>query len=349
MKIAIVNDMTLAVESLRRVVKSAGQHQIAWVARDGAEAVKRCVEDKPDLILMDLIMPVMNGAEATREIMAKAPCPILVVTSSVGGNASLVFEAMGAGALDAVRTPILAQEGEQGAAGLLAKIATIERLTRPVTVRRSSVGASRTHNKMVSGTKLLAIGSSTGGPKALATILSHLPADFPGAIVIIQHVDVQFASELAEWLNDQSPLNVKLARNGDVPTVGTALIAGTNDHLVLSESMYLAYTPHPQDQVYRPSVDVFFESVAAYWKGDVVGVLLTGMGRDGGAGLLRLREKGYHTIAEHQSTCAVYGMPKAAVQLNAAVQVLPVQDIAPALLKVFPGSADKGKRGALSI
>src|SRR3569623_48468 len=198
--------MTLAVESLRRVVKSSGQHQIAWVARDGAEAVKRCVEDKPDLILMDLIMPVMNGAEATREIMAQAPCPILVVTSSVGGNASLVFEAMGAGALDAVRTPILAQEGEQGAAGLLAKIA---RLTQPVVIRRTGTAAIKHTQESLHGTKLLAIGSSTGGPKALATILSQLPADFPGAIVIIQHVDMQVANELAEWLNDQS---ARLAR-----------------------------------------------------------------------------------------------------------------------------------------
>lgn len=343
MKIAIVNDMALAVESLRRVVKSSGQHQIAWVARDGAEAVKRCIEDKPDLVLMDLIMPVMNGAEATREIMAKAPCPILVVTSSVGGNASLVFEAMGAGALDAVRTPILAQDGEQGVAGLLAKIATIERLTRPVAIRRNDTTIKQMQEGLY-GTRLIAIGSSTGGPKALATILSHLPVDFPAPIVIIQHVDLQFAGELAEWLNGQSALNVRIARHGDTPTVGTALIAGTNDHLVMTESLHLTYTPHPQDQVYRPSVDVFFESVAAYWKGDVVGVLLTGMGRDGGAGMLRLREKGHHTIAEHQSTCAVYGMPKAAVQLKAAVQVLPITDIAAALVKVLSSSADKGKK-----
>lgn len=347
MRIAIVNDMTLAVESLRRVVNSAGQHQVAWVARDGAEAVKRCAEDRPDLILMDLIMPVMNGAETTRQIMINTPCPILVVTSSVGGNASLVFEAMGAGALDAVRTPILAQEGEQGAAGLLAKISTIEKLTRTTTVRRSygsvgekAVGAS-------SGIKLLAIGSSTGGPKALATILSRLPADFPGAIVIIQHVDAQFAGELAEWLNAQCALPVRLARDGDRPAVGTVLLAGTNDHLVLTDMLRLTYTAVPRDLVYRPSVDVFFESVANYWRGGVVGVLLTGMGRDGGMGLLRLRERGHHTIAEHESTCAVYGMPKTAVQLKAAVEVLPVGDIAQALLKVFPGTADKGKRGVI--
>ena len=347
MRIAIVNDMTLAVESLRRVVNSSNHHQVAWVARDGVEAVKRCAEDRPDLILMDLIMPIMNGAESTRQIMAQSPCPILIVTSSVGGNASLVFEAMGAGALDAVRTPILAQEGEQGAAGLLTKISTIEKLTRTSTVRRS---LGSTPNKMdgaPSGIKLLVIGSSTGGPKALATILSRLPPDFTGATVIIQHVDAQFAGELAEWLNDQCALPVRLAREGDRPTVGTVLIAGTNDHLVLTDLLRLNYTPVPRDMVYRPSVDVFFESVATNWRGGVVGVLLTGMGRDGGMGLLRLRERGYHTIAEHESTCAVYGMPKAAIQLNAAVEVLPIGEIAAALLKVFPSGADNGKRGIM--
>jgi len=271
-----------------------------------------------------------------------------VVTSSVGGNASLVFEAMGAGALDAVRTPILAQQGEQGAAGLLAKIATIEKLTRTTTVRRPHGAPDEKNLGAPSGLKLLAIGSSTGGPKALATILSKLPADFPGAVVIIQHVDVQFAGELAEWLNEQCALPVRLAREGDRPTAGTVLLAGTNDHLVLTDMLRLSYNDAPRDMVYRPSVDVFFESVVRYWRGGVVGVLLTGMGRDGGMGLLRLRERGHHTIAEHQSTCAVYGMPKTAVLLNAAVEVLPVGDIAPALLKVFPGAADKGKRGVMS-
>ncbi len=347
MRIAIVNDMSLAVESLRRVVNSVPQHQVAWVARDGVEAVKRCAEDRPDLILMDLIMPLMNGADTTRQIMAKTPCPILVVTSSVGGNASLVFEAMGAGALDAVRTPILAQEGEQGAAGLLAKIATIERLTRSVVPRHSSGSAASIIEGARSGIKMLAIGSSTGGPKALATILSKLPEDFTGATVIIQHVDAQFAGDLAEWLNEQCLMPVRLAREGDRPTVGTVLIAGTNDHLVLTDLLRLSYTPVPRDMVYRPSVDVFFESVATYWRGDVVGVLLTGMGRDGGAGLLRIRERGCHTIAEHESTCAVYGMPKAAVQFNAAVDVLPVGEIASALLKIFPNGADKSKRGVM--
>jgi chemotaxis response regulator CheB len=333
MRIAIANDMALAVESLRRILQTSGQHEIAWIARDGAEAVKRCAEDRPDLILMDLIMPAMDGAEATRRIMSATPCPILVVTSSVAGNADMVFEAMGAGALDAVRTPILAQQGEQGAAGLLNKIATIEKLTRPVTLKHWSPKGGGPGPGQTADCSLLAIGSSTGGPRALATILGALPADFSAAVVVIQHVDSQFAGELAAWLNAQSPLKVRLACNGDLPKPGTVLVAGTNDHLIVDPLHCLRYSEEPREVVYRPSVDVFFGSVAAHWSGDAVGVLLTGMGRDGGSGLLKLREQGFHTIAEHASTCAVYGMPKAAVQLHAAVEVLPVHDIAAALVK----------------
>lgn len=340
MRIAIVNDMLLAVESLRRIIQDSGQHSVAWVARDGAEAVSRAEQDRPDLILMDLVMPVMDGAEATREIMTRFPCPILVVTSSVEGNADLVFEAMGAGALDAVRTPILTHSGEEGISGLLNKIGTIEKLTRPAHLRRPAYNDDTGVQRGSPDGRLLAIGSSTGGPKALATVLSGLPKEFTVPIVIIQHVDQQFAGELAMWLDQQTELTVRLAREGERPVPGTALIAGTNDHLILSETKRLTYTPFPREQVYRPSVDVFFESVAARWNGEVVGVLLTGMGRDGGIGMQRLRGKGIHTIAEHESTCAVYGMPKAAVELNAAVEVLPIEQIAAAIVKRFPLTAD---------
>ncbi|HHM04675.1 MAG TPA: chemotaxis response regulator protein-glutamate methylesterase [Gammaproteobacteria bacterium] len=347
MRIAVVNDMSLAVESLRRVLTNAPAHELAWVARDGEEAVQRAAEDRPDLILMDLIMPRLNGAEATRRIMAVSPCPILVVTASVGGNASLVFEAMGAGALDAVRTPVLAQQGGAGAATLLDKIATIEKLVRPVPARRSRFSAPVAEAAAVARKPLLALGASTGGPKALAAVLSALPPDYAAGIVVVQHVDQQFSAELAAWLDAQTPnLVVRLARPGDRPEAGLALVAGTNDHLILDASLRLDYTPEPREQVYRPSVDVFFESVAARWRGDVAAALLTGMGRDGAMGLLRLKQGGAHTIAEHESTCAVYGMPKAAAQLNAARQILPLGDIAPALAQVFRPCADTGSRGA---
>ena len=344
MRIAIVNDMLLAVESLRRGVLAMGIHQVAWVARDGAEAVQRCAEDKPDLILMDLLMPVMNGVEATRRIMEKTPCPILIVTTSIDSQAARVFEAMGAGALDAVNTPVLDPQSEIYACDscetFQAKLRTIERLTRG-TVPAQAAYVKQPDDISAQGTgRLVVIGSSTGGPQALAQLLSQLPADYPAPVIIIQHVDAQFAGELATWLNKQCALNVRLAKEGDCVEAGTVLLAGTNNHLVMYANQYLGYTHSPAELAYRPSVDVFFDSVAKHWKGQVAAVLLTGMGRDGARGLLRLRQRGAHTIAQDEASCVVYGMPKAAADLKAAIDILPVDNIAPMLIKHFKCVAD---------
>jgi two-component system, chemotaxis family, response regulator WspF len=181
---------------------------------------------------------------------------------------------------------------------------------------------------------LVAIGSSAGGPAALATILAALPADFPAAIVIIQHLDPQMAAGMASWLAGQCTLPLTIAAAGDVPERGRVLLAASNDHLVLQPSGRLAYTPEPRETVHRPSVDVFFESVSSHWRDRAVGVLLTGMGRDGAQGLRTLRDAGHHTIAQDRDSSAVYGMPKAAAALDAAVDILPVTRIAPRLIRL---------------
>jgi two-component system response regulator WspF len=347
MRIGIVNDSALAVESLRRVVTSIPEHSVAWIAHDGAESVWRCTQERPDLILMDLIMPVMDGVEATRRIMEHTPCPIVIVTATVEGNASMVFQAMGVGALDAVNTPVLGPDGEgEGRQQLLDKIGVIARLIRSqkTVVAHTQPMSSAIRRTMVGNEKLVAIGASSGGPHALAKVLSGLPEDFPSPIVIVQHVDQKFSQELAEWLNKQCSLEVRLAQEGDTLKKGRVLIAGNNDHLILKADRTLAYTPEPVDQPYRPSVDVFFNSLIQHWVGDLVAVLLTGMGRDGAQGLLQLRSKGVHTIAQNEATCAVYGMPKAAILLNAAVEVLPIEDISKVLVRYFRGSQPQGMR-----
>jgi two-component system chemotaxis response regulator CheB/two-component system response regulator WspF len=180
-------------------------------------------------------------------------------------------------------------------------------------------------------TPLVAIGASAGGPAALATLLAGLPKDFAAAIVIVQHVDAAFAAGMADWLNQQSALPVRIAREGDRPQAGVALLAATDDHLHLKLPNVLGYTPVPEETPYRPSVDVFFHSVVARWPARAVGVLLTGMGRDGAIGLKAMRTKGYHTIAQDEATSAVYGMPKAAAALDAAAAILPLPRIAAAL------------------
>jgi chemotaxis response regulator CheB len=337
MRVAVVNDSILAAESLRRVIDDSGRHQVAWVAEDGAEAVRRCAADLPDLVLMDLIMPQMDGVDATRQIMAKTPCAIVVVTASVAGNAAKVFEAMGAGALDAINTPILGMNGTgAGHAALLHKIDMVGRLIEaPKRIARAQQPAPLPNPCARPGgcPPLIAIGASTGGPAALHRILAPMPADLEAAIIVIQHVDEQFARSFAQWLDEQTSLSVRLAQPGDRPRPGLVLVAGREDHLVLNPDGALDYTPEPADYAYRPSVNVFFESVARHWRGKAIGVLLTGMGRDGGSGLLALRQAGCHTLAQDQASSAIYGMPKAAAELGAAADILTLDAIGPALLK----------------
>ncbi len=337
MKIAIVNDTKMAVESLRRVVTSIPDYQLIWVAYNGAEAVKQCAQLCPDVILMDLIMPVMGGVEATRQIMAASPCAILVVTSTVTGNAGKVFEAMGAGALDAVNTPVLGTSGTAaGRDAILQKLRTIGLLIA-ANEKTASLPVLKVRSPgLTTILPMLVIGASTGGPVALADILAAIPSDFPAAIIVVQHVDEQFTDSFVDWLNLQSRLPVRRAKRDDIPQRGQVLVAGGDQHLVLRENGRLDYTANPKNYLYRPSVTVFFESVALHWTGKAIGVLLTGMGRDGAQGLLALRKNGFHTIAQDEASCSVYGMPKAAVQLNAAVEILSLDQIASVLVKRFP-------------
>ena len=334
MRIAIVNDVPMAVEALRRAVAFEPAHDIVWVASNGAEAVRLCAENTPDLILMDLIMPIMDGVEATRRIMAESPCAIVIVTIDRQQNVHRVFEAMGYGALDVVDTPVLGGSNpKEAAAPLLRKILNIGWLIGQSEKRVKTVSTP----PRVSGTcaRIVAIGSSAGGPAALESLLKDLPKDFNAAIVLVQHVDQVFAAGMAEWLGSSCGLIVRLARDGETPQQGVVLLAGTNHHIRLLKNGTLAYTAEPVNEIYRPSIDVFFESVAQYWNGEAVGVLLTGMGRDGAQGLKLMRQQGFLTIAQDQQSSSVYGMPKAAAAIDAAVEIRPLGTIASRLQEVF--------------
>jgi two-component system, chemotaxis family, response regulator WspF len=331
MKIGIVNDMPLAVEALRRALAARQDYDVLWVARDGQQAVDFCAAQRPDIVLMDLVMPNVDGIEATRRIMARAPCAILIVTVDVGANAWRVYEAMGAGALDAVDTPSLSgPDAHKSIATLIAKIDRIGALVKERHAPGTTAAAAPAPATNCD-TPLVAIGASAGGPAALATLLAGLPKDFPAAVVIVQHVDAAFAAGMADWLNQQSALPVRIAREGDWLQAGVVLLAATDDHLHLKLPAVLGYTRMPEETPYRPSVDVFFHSVVARWPARAFGVLLTGMGRDGAIGLKAMRTKGYHTIAQDEATSAVYGMPKAAAALDAAAAILPLPRIAAAL------------------
>ena len=336
MKIGIANDMRMMREILRRIINASPDHEVLWTANDGKEAVENCRQELPDLILMDLIMPVMDGVEATRQIMAATPCQILVVTASVGGNSSKVYEAMSCGALDATKTPIGLGNNDKAVQMLLSKIENIGKLaSTPALAKKAPKPPASRRSEEENRPSLLAIGASTGGPKAIAAILSQLKPDFPAAVAVIQHIDQDFAGGLAQWLNTQTPLDVKIAQSGDHPIPGKVWLAGSNDHLIISPDGRFRYTPHPVDTAYRPSVDAFFESLVPIRPKKLTAVLLTGMGPDGASGMLSLRRAGHHTIAQDEATCVVYGMPQAAAQMNAAVEILPLPEIPTALNKLW--------------
>jgi chemotaxis response regulator CheB len=245
---------------------------------------------------------------------------------------------MAGGAVDAVDFP--PQDVTDRAASaepLLAKIATIGKLISAGLTTRSSV--SRQTPAGLDQTPLIAIGASAGGPSALIQVLHGLPASLPAAVVIVQHVDAQFAPSMAEWLARHSPWPVALAQEGDTPSRGRVLLAGTGDHLIFTTSGRLGYSRVPLNGAYRPSIDVFFDSASRLWRAKAVGLLLTGMGRDGAVGLRALRDAGHHTIAQDEKSSAVYGMPKAAAALHAAVEVLSIDRIASRLVELVSSHA----------
>jgi two-component system, chemotaxis family, response regulator WspF len=324
MRIAIADASEVRSQALRRFLE-ADSHQIAWRARGCADVLKKMIDDRPDLLLLDIELSA-NAVEITRRIVDSHACPILLIASVLDEQKAPVFAAIAAGAVDAVSVPLSHDPGAPDTMEpLRARLRTIARLTR--------------HEKKGNGTpavrSLLVIGASAGGPQALAQVLSALPPHFKPATAIVQHLDANYALQMASWLATQCQLPVRTAEHGEALSRGTVLLAGTSQHLVLTSSGKLAYTPHPEDCLHKPSIDVFFESVASHWKGRLAGVVLTGMGRDGASGLKRLRDRGALTIAQDQATSAIYGMPKAAVDAEGAQEVLPLRDIGARLVKFF--------------
>lgn len=328
MRIGIANDSPTASEALRRAL-AGSEHQVAWVARTGADAVRLCRDLPPDLVLMDLAMPVMDGVEATRNIMREAPCAILVVTAAPQDNVGQVFRALGAGALDVTATPVLLGR-PGGEAALLAKIRTIAKLIA-ATPAAPAAAAGAPPDNGAGVARLVAIGASTGGPNALARLLARWRPPPDTAAVVVQHIDPAFAVQLARWLNEQTGVPVRPIASGDALEGGIVQVAASDDHLRLTPRHRLVYDAHPRDEVYRPSIDVFFDSVARHWERAATGILLTGMGRDGASGLLAMRHAGHATIAQDEASSAVYGMPRAAAELGAAEKILPIDHIADAL------------------
>lgn len=331
MNIAIACSKDIYLKALTSVLANTQEYQIVWETTSADTIVDRCKTNLPELLLIDASFQEVSVKAITRQIMSDLPCAILIVTTSMDRDMTNIFDAMGEGALDVAIIPSSIENiNYSEVAHLLNKIDTVSKIN----LANKRISTHRKNDLSNLPEIMVAIGASTGGPAALSHILSILPSDLPASVVIVQHVNSYFTENLVRWLNDQSQLPVQIAKEDSFPQVGEVFIAGRDDHLMLSKEGMFAYTPVPFDYVYRPSVNVFFESVANHWKGTIIGVLLTGMGNDGANGLLAIRNRGMHTIAQDKESCAVYGMPKAAIELGAAAQILPLNKIASSIVSL---------------
>ena len=340
-RLLIVEDSPVALAILQRIFREAPDIEVVGVARNGQEALAMFPMVNPTMICTDLHMPKMNGLELTQEVMARHPCPILVVSASVQEeDTQNVFRILEAGALDIFPKPRtgLASEYERSKNELLAKIRVLsgvsvftQRRQGAPPVRQSLVQRPKINPIDIRAPRLLAIGASTGGPQALLAIFQQLPKTFPVPILCVQHISEGFLQGLVDWLNSSCSLQVKIASPGEPPQPGIIYFPPERHHLEISSRGQITLTQGAPVSGHCPSVSVMFKSVAAYYRRSAVGVLLTGMGRDGADGLYAMSQAGSLTIAQDEASCVVFGMPKEAISLGAAQQVLALSAIAPFL------------------
>ncbi|WP_035992435.1 chemotaxis-specific protein-glutamate methyltransferase CheB [Leptolyngbya sp. KIOST-1] len=341
-RLLIVEDSPVALAILQRMLRSAPDMEVVGVARNGQEALAMIPMVNPSLICTDLHMPKMDGLELTAEVMARFPCPILVISASVReDDTQTVFRILEAGALDIFPKPRagLDAEYEQVKTDLLAKIRVLAGVSVFTHRRRGpSPGAAAppprpaTLPRETKSPRLVAIGASTGGPQALLTILQSLPKTLPVPILCVQHISDGFLQGLVDWLDSSCELRVAIAAPGDLPQPGVVYFPPERHHLEIGSQGRLVLTPGAPVAGHCPSATVMFKSVAAHYRRAAVGVLLTGMGRDGADGLQALAQAGGLTIAQDEASCVVFGMPKEAIALGAVQKVLPLNAIAPYLL-----------------
>jgi two-component system chemotaxis response regulator CheB len=353
----LVDDSPVQRRFLRGALESCPEFSIAGEARNGREAVAMVERFRPAAVLMDLDLPVMNGIEAIERIMATCPTPIVVYSAFVDGeNSTNAIDALAAGAVDVVAKP---QWGEGGQLDAYAEdlrrrmrvASRVKVITHPRGRLRSTAptvsklprveGAPEPLPVVIETARrpgtvaLLAIGASTGGPQALATVLGALPADFAPAVLVVQHMAEGFIPGLVSWLDQLCPLPVVMGGTGRRLQPGTVTIAPSGLNLLVRDHLRVVCEPAPERQFHVPGIDASFESIAESVGAEAIGVLLTGMGRDGAAGLKAMRDRGAVTIGQDEATSAVYGMPAAAFTAGAVEHQLPLPAIAPLVLALL--------------
>ncbi|OFW42912.1 MAG: hypothetical protein A3J29_20600 [Acidobacteria bacterium RIFCSPLOWO2_12_FULL_67_14b] len=342
-RVLVAEDSAVTREYLVYLLGQDPALEVVGVARDGLEAVQQAERLRPDVIVMDVHMPRMDGYEATRQIMERVPTPIVVVSaSSSRQEVAHTLDALKAGALTVLDKPAGPDHPahEESArrlvetVRLMAEVKVVRRWPRRDHPERPAPVAARVGQKI----QLVAIAASTGGPPVVAEILRRLPGDLAAPVLLVQHIAAGFTEGLVEWLARETPLTVKLAAAGESAASGTVYIAPDGFQMGITTRGQIRLVKEPTGNGFCPSASHLFESVAEAYGPTAIGVLLTGMGRDGADGLLRLRQTGGVTIAQDEQSSAIFGMPAEAIRLGAAASVLAPEDIARAIHSLVSGS-----------
>jgi two-component system, chemotaxis family, protein-glutamate methylesterase/glutaminase len=338
-RVLVVDDSALMRKLIPQMLETSPSIEVVGTAMDGTFCLKKIEELHPDVITLDLQMPGMNGIDTLKEIMRRNPLPVIVVSSHSTDGASVTFKALGLGAFDFVTKPHDATTHmEDTASELIAKIKAAAdcKVVRPgrlmgMPARPEKISFGRSAPRP---TKLVAIGVSTGGPQALEFLLAQLPPDFPGSIVIVQHMPEGFTDMFARRLDEICSLRVKEAQSGDILQAGRVLVCPGSRHMRvkrLTMGDVVVLSEEPRVNGHRPSVDVLFNSAAEEFGKDAVAVIMTGMGDDGAEGLGAVKKAGGITIAQSEESCVVFGMPKAAIERGYAIRVVALDVLASTL------------------
>jgi len=345
MRVLVVEDSPTARDLLIHLLGTDSRLDVIGFATNGEDAIEAARAQRPDVITMDVQMPGMNGLEATRRIMETFPTPIVIVSGhSAHDEVAATFAALEAGALAFVEKPNGVDHPLHDAEARHL-IETVKLMSEVRVVRRRpgrdaaalNPPASpeiECRNDVAIPIEFVAIGASTGGPVVLRTILSTLPRDFPVPILVVQHIAAGFIDGFAAWLADSSGIPVHVATDGQRPLPGHAYVAPDGSHMKLDRSGKVTLTREQPENGHRPSVSHLFRSIAAVAGPKAIGVLLTGMGRDGAEGLKQMKHQGAITIAQDRESSVIHGMPGEAIRLDAATYILPPDRIAATLTKL---------------
>jgi two-component system chemotaxis response regulator CheB len=346
-KVLIVDDSAVVRQTLSGVLSSDRRIEVMGVASDPFVAAEKMKKEKPDVILLDIEMPFMDGLTFLKKIMEQHPIPVVICSSLTETGSETAFKALEYGAIEIITKPRVGSKQflEESKirvcdAVKAASVARTRKLTQPGIVApkltADAVLARPKSDAMVKTTEnLVAIGASTGGTEALRVLLTSMPIDSPG-MVIVQHMPEHFTKAFAQRLNNDCQISVKEAENNDTVIRGRALIAPGNMHTMIKRSgarYYVDVRYGPLVSRHRPSVDVLFRSTARYAGGNAIGVIMTGMGDDGARGLLEMKNTGAFTIAQDEKTSVIFGMPKEAIKLGAVDRILPLDIIAGTIFK----------------